>query len=49
MKIRLTGTMEELEQAVEKLKTAFDVVSVSAPYKNRNSMEYRVYVEVKQC
>lgn len=47
MKIRLTGTLEELEQAVEKLKTAFEVVSASKPYANRNSTEYRVYVEIK--
>lgn len=47
MKIRLTGNLKELEQAVEKLKTAFEVVSVSKPYANRNSTECRVYVEVK--
>ena len=47
MKIRLTGTLEELEQAVEKMKTAFEVVGISKPYANRNSAEYRIYVEVK--
>lgn len=47
MKIRLMGNNEELEIGVEKLRETFEIISVSAPYKNRNSTESRVYVEVK--
>lgn len=46
MKIRLMGSAEELNIGVGNLKEAFEVISMSTPYKNRNSTEFRVYVEV---
>lgn len=48
MKIRLTGEVAELEQAIEKIKAIFDVIDVSKLYKNRNSLEYRIYITVKE-
>ncbi|MBP3040569.1 hypothetical protein J9303_13845 [Bacillaceae bacterium Marseille-Q3522] len=48
MKIRLHGTLKEVEKAAEKLKNLFQVVSISSPYKDRGESElYRVYVEVR--
>lgn len=48
MKIRLHGTLDEINEAAERLKQTFTVVSVSAPYKDRgNSSLYRLYVEVR--
>lgn len=48
MKIRLHGTLNEIEQATEKLKETFKVVAISSPYKDRGQSElYRVYVEVR--
>lgn len=47
MKIRLEGTLQELDAAAEKLRLIFRVVSVSKPYKNRNSDLRRVYIEVE--
>lgn len=48
MKIRLHGTLSELQESVERLKEVFEVVSVSKTYKDRGeSALYRVYVEVR--
>jgi len=46
MKIRIEGTLPELEAAELQLRKAFAVRSVSKAYKNRNSELYRVYIEV---
>lgn len=46
MKIRIEGTMDELEAAIQKLREVFCVTGVSRPYKNRNSDLCRVYVEI---
>lgn len=49
MKIRLRGTLPEVQAAAERLKVVFAVVSISKPYKDRGeSVLYRVYVEIRQ-
>ena len=48
MKIRLHGTLDEVMEATEKIKSMFKVVSVSSPYKDRGESElYRIYIEVR--
>lgn len=46
MKIRLSGDLKELSVSIEKLKEVFEVENISKPYKNRNSDDYRIYIEV---
>ena len=48
MKIRLEGTVEEIDAAAEKLRQIFRVESVSKPYKNRNSDLHRVYIDAEE-
>jgi hypothetical protein len=46
--IRLHGTEAECQHAVERLATAFRVVSVSRPYSDRGASSLvRVFVEVR--
>lgn len=47
MKIRIEGTVPELDAAVARLRREFFIQSVSRPYKNRNSELCRVYVEAE--
>lgn len=47
MKIRIEGTLQEIDAAAEKLRLIFRVGNVSKPYKNRNSDLHRVYIEVE--
>lgn len=47
MKIRLQGSLPELDAAVELLRLGFEVQSVSKPYKNRNDDQYRVYIDAE--
>lgn len=47
MRIRIEGTLRELDAATEQLHQIFHIVSVSKPYKNRNSELHRVYVEIE--
>jgi hypothetical protein len=48
MKLRVHGTPDEVERAVERLSETFEVVSVSAMYLDRPpSRLVRVYVEVR--
>ena len=47
VKIRLEGTMDELNEAVRRVREAVFVQSVSKPYKNRNSDRYRIYVDAE--
>jgi hypothetical protein len=48
MKIRLQGKPDEIEAAAEKLKEMFEILEVSAPYKNRgNSGFYRIYLDAE--
>ena len=44
MRIRLEGSLQELEIAIEALRRSFEIGAVSKPYKNRNSDQFRVYV-----
>lgn len=49
MKIRLHGTMDEIERATEKIRAGFQIVSISSPYKDRRESKlYRVYIEVRE-
>lgn len=48
MKIRLHGTIDEVERAIEKIRSVFRVVSISNPYPDRRGSLYRVYVEVRE-
>lgn len=46
VKIRLHGTLDELEQATEIVREQFKVLSESEPYKDRGKTEYyRVYMD----
>lgn len=48
MKIRLYGTLDEIEEYLRKIKQSFNVVSVSKYCKDRGHSElYRVYIEVR--
>lgn len=46
MKIRITGTLEEVEEMEEALKKMPFIRSISSLYKNRGiNNEYRLYIE----
>ena len=46
VKIRLNGTLEEIEKAKRSIENTFEVLSVSKPYKDRGNTElWRVYLE----
>ena len=46
VKIRLHGTLEEVEYAMSFIRSQFNVLSESAPYKDRgNSQYYRTYMD----
>ena len=47
MKIRIEGTVPELDAAVDRLRREFFIQSVSEPYKNRAGELYRVYVDAE--
>lgn len=48
MKIRLMGTVEEIDLALIKLQQTFNVIYKSGLYANRGSdVIYRMYIEVK--
>lgn len=46
VKIRVMGDSQECIDVIEKMYKTMTVISVSKPYKNRNSEEVRYYVEV---
>ncbi|MEH6948801.1 DUF3970 family protein [Bacillus sp. JJ634] len=46
-KIRLEGTSIEVQKAIEELQKKFQVLSVSKSYKNRNSSDIRVYLNIQ--
>ncbi len=48
MKIRLQGTEAQLNEMLEILKAQLGsrIQSISAPYKDRTGINYRVYVDV---
>lgn len=46
MKIRITGTLEEVQGITEMLKAKEYIRSISQPYKNRGiNNDYRLYIE----
>lgn len=46
MKMRVMGTLDELNHARELLNDVFEVLEVSQPFRNRgDSKLYRMYVE----
>ena len=46
VKIRLHGTLEELEVAKQTVESVFHVLSESSPYKDRGKTEYyRIYLD----
>lgn len=47
MRIRLEGTIQQIDEAAEQLRQIFCVKKESKPYKNRNSDLYRVYITVE--
>ena len=48
MKVRLHGTLAEVAEATRRLAEAFDVVSISEPYRDRGaSVLVRVYLEIR--
>jgi hypothetical protein len=47
MRIRLEGTIQEIDEAAVLLRQIFCVKKESKPYKNRNSDLYRVYITVE--
>lgn len=48
MKIRIEGTLEELQRVEEDLPWIVDVRSVSKPYQNRGSdTQHRIYVDAE--
>lgn len=47
MKMRLQGTLPEIEAALARLRQIFEITYKSAPYKDRAGAGYRVYIEVK--
>lgn len=51
MKLRITGTSEEVKELVELLPAILNVNNVSKEYPNRGSKEVRVYVDgaVEKC
>ena len=45
-KLRLHGTLEELQSIIEILSEQFNLLSVSDPYKDRGqSQYYRLYID----
>lgn len=46
MKIRLEGTKEEIQWAVDSLKKLYSITETSKLYANRDGKSYRCYVEL---
>lgn len=47
MKIRVELKPEQIEMFVEDISKIYEIISVSKPYANRNSILVRVYMEVE--
>jgi hypothetical protein len=48
VKIRVTGLLDELTQAAERLGGVFDIVEISEPVRRRgNSRQYSIYLEIR--
>lgn len=48
MKLRITGTSEEVKELLEVLPLVLDVSYVSGEYPNRGSNDVRVYADVSK-
>ena len=48
VKIRLEGKIDEIEKTVRTMRKSFSILSQSEPYKNRNSVYYRVYLDIEE-
>lgn len=48
VKIRLEGLPDELKAAIENLRKQFYILSQSDFYPNKNSVYYRVYLDVTE-
>ena len=47
VEMRLSGLLPELEELIKKIKQVHNVVSVSAPYKNKGENKiYRIYIKI---
>jgi hypothetical protein len=47
VKVRIEGTNKDIERALTEFHKAHNILSVSRPYKNRNSVYYRVYIDIE--
>ena len=48
IKIRLHGTPDEIERTIKYLEWIMELLSVSAPYKDRGNSKYcRVYIDAE--
>ena len=47
MEVRLRGTAEECDAAIERLRQVFDVTFVSKPYADHGSTTTRFYLQVR--
>jgi hypothetical protein len=48
VKIRVTGLLDEITQAAERLGGVFDIVEISQPVRRRgNSRRYSIYLGVR--
>ncbi|WP_131926813.1 DUF3970 family protein [Hazenella coriacea] len=48
IKLRIQGSLGEVQKFLESLKDHYHVLEHSEPYANRNSECVRVYVEIRQ-
>ena len=49
MKIRLEGTIKEIEESIKDLESIYNITYKSKEYRNRGSSEiYRVYITVER-
>lgn len=47
IEIRLRGTLKDMEAMIETLKFNYTVLSVSKPYRDKDSSLYRIYIKIE--
>ncbi|MFP5116134.1 DUF3970 family protein [Bacillaceae bacterium C204] len=47
IEVRLRGLLKDLDAMVDTLKQNYDVISVSKPYRDKDSSLYRVYIKIE--
>lgn len=48
--IRLTGTKEEIDKSIERIKQVLNVIEISDYYRNSSQYEiFRIYIDVSLC